>query len=116
MVQNSNQPFSVCRKTGSTSILITKWYNGWNTEYHGNLASGKYDHAAAHQVLCASSTMNYNRIHGQKNHFFFVDLGITIETGMCLRDKTPTEKQKYPPEATNAKIKSYTLKRALAGQ
>lgn len=60
---NEDVPCAVCRKTRSTSILMVpgknKCYNGWNTEYHGYLASGEYDHAAASSYVCVDSYPEY---------------------------------------------------------
>ncbi|CAG2227710.1 unnamed protein product [Mytilus edulis] len=56
-------PCAVCRKTGSTSILMipgkNKCYNGWNIEYHGYLGSGASGHAAASSYVCVDSHPEY---------------------------------------------------------
>ncbi|XP_076070485.1 short-chain collagen C4-like [Mytilus galloprovincialis] len=60
---NEDVPCAVCRKSRSTSILMipgkNKCYKGWNIEYHGYLASGENDHAAASSYVCVDSQPEY---------------------------------------------------------
>ncbi|XP_071128101.1 short-chain collagen C4-like [Mytilus edulis] len=62
-IQDQDVPCSVCRKTGSTSILVfpgkNKCYNGWAIEYHGYLGSGYHGHAAASSYVCVDSHHEY---------------------------------------------------------
>lgn len=55
-LQDQDVPCSVCRKTGSTSILVisgkNKCYNGWNTEYNGYLASTSHGYTDVSSYVC----------------------------------------------------------------
>ncbi|CAC5406424.1 unnamed protein product [Mytilus coruscus] len=56
-------PCALCRTDRATSVIMipgkNTCYSGWNLEYHGYLASGYYNHAAASAYVCVDKHPEY---------------------------------------------------------
>lgn len=52
---NQDAPCAVCRTKRATTLMIpgrNECYEGWTREYHGYLAAGNYNEAAASEYVC----------------------------------------------------------------
>ncbi|XP_071172294.1 uncharacterized protein [Mytilus edulis] len=77
---NKNVPCSVCRaKQTTASIMIpgrNTCYPGWKMEYHGFLAGGRPDHAAASMYVCMDNSPEYlpGGTSNQDGYLFYTTL------------------------------------------